>query len=92
MIKSLVDLFFIKWEMRLFGSGLGPGSIASRIVRDHNTSAPLFLYAAFQDNHAPNQCPEKYLSRFPELPAALSRQCCEYSHAIARALHSSSPI
>ena len=30
---------------------------------------------AFQDNHAPNQCPLKYLNRFPELPATLSRQC-----------------
>ena len=23
----------------------------------------------------PNQCPQKYLSRFPSLPASLSRQC-----------------
>ena len=46
-------------------------------MKDHDTSAPLFLYMAFQDNHAPNQCPDKYLSRFPELPAALSRQCCK---------------
>ena len=62
--------------------GWGAGSIASQIVKDHDTSSPLFLYMAFQDNHAPNQCPAKYLSRFPELPAALSRQCCK-SHSLS---------
>ena len=65
--------------------GWGAGSIASQIVKDHDTSAPLFLYMAFQDNHAPNQCPAKYLSRFPELPAALSRQCCESHSAVLSA-------
>ena len=64
--------------------GWGAGSIASQIVKDHDTSAPLFLYMAFQDNHAPNQCPAKYLSRFPELHdpegGIGSRQCCE-SHS-----------
>ena len=67
--------------------GWGAGSIASQIVKDHDTSAPLFLYMAFQDNHAPNQCPAKYLSRFPELPAALSRQCCKLRNLSASLAH-----
>ena len=71
----MMSLSSFSWNSQPLESGAG--SIASQIVKDHDTSAPLFLYMAFQDNHAPNQCPAKYLSRFPELPAALSRQCCK---------------
>jgi arylsulfatase A-like enzyme len=49
------------------------GDIAAGIVSAHDASAPLFLYMAFQDNHAPNQCPAEYLDRFPAMTG--SRRC-----------------
>ncbi|UYV75967.1 hypothetical protein LAZ67_13001952 [Cordylochernes scorpioides] len=45
---------------------------AVRVVQDHNTSEPLFLYVAYQSVHssqgsAPLQAPPKYVDRFPHI-------------------------
>ena len=37
------------------------GDEAVRIVQDHNTSAPLFLYLPFQVTHSPYEVPAQYL-------------------------------
>ena len=34
---------------------------ARRLIAAHDASKPLFLYAAFQNTHAPYQCPDRYL-------------------------------
>lgn len=34
---------------------------ATRLIRAHDPRTPLFLYAAFQNTHAPYQCPPRYL-------------------------------
>ena len=35
-----------------------------KILREHDTSKPLFLYMAFQNVHAPIQAPEKYIDKY----------------------------
>ena len=35
-----------------------------RIVQTHNSSQPLFMYMAFQNVHAPNHAPEKYIEKY----------------------------
>ena len=35
-----------------------------RIVEEHNSSKPLFLYMAFENVHDPIQVPEKYLNKY----------------------------
>ena len=35
-----------------------------RIVEEHNSSKPLFLYMAFENVHDPIQAPEKYLNKY----------------------------
>ena len=49
MIKSLVDLFLIKWEMRPLGSGLG------REHREPNRQGPQHLRAALSLRGFPGQ-------------------------------------
>ena len=35
-----------------------------KILREHDTSKPLFMYMAFQNVHAPIQAPEKYIDKY----------------------------
>ena len=37
------------------------GDEASRLIHAHDAAVPLFLYMAFQNTHAPYQCPQRYL-------------------------------
>ncbi len=41
---------------------------AVKVIEDHNTKAPLFLYLAFTAAHAPYQAPQKYIDRFANIP------------------------
>jgi arylsulfatase A-like enzyme len=40
---------------------------ATRIITEHDTSKPLFLYVPFNAVHAPHQVPEKYLAPYAHL-------------------------
>ncbi len=44
------------------------GDDAVKVIEDHNTKNPLFLYLAFTAPHAPYQAPQKYIDRFPNIP------------------------
>ncbi len=44
------------------------GDDAVKVIEDHNTKAPLFLYLAFTAAHAPYQAPQKYIDRFANIP------------------------
>ena len=35
-----------------------------KLLDDHNTSQPLFMYMAFQNVHAPIQAPQKYIKKY----------------------------
>lgn len=35
-----------------------------KVLQDHNSSQPLFMYMAFQNVHAPIQAPEKYIEKY----------------------------
>ena len=37
---------------------------ASRIIAEHNSSTPLFLYMAFENVHDPIQAPDEYLRKY----------------------------
>lgn len=37
---------------------------ANRIIAEHNSSTPLFLYIAFENVHDPIQAPDKYLRKY----------------------------
>lgn len=37
------------------------GGEATKLIESHDASTPLFLYMAFQNTHAPYQCPDRYL-------------------------------
>lgn len=44
------------------------GDDAVKVIDDHNTKNPLFLYLAFTAPHAPYQAPQKYIDRFSNIP------------------------
>ena len=69
---------------------------ARRIIAAHDAdAAPLFLYMAFQNTHAPYQSPQCYRDRYPALPKGESQRCFnamasaldDAVGAIVRALH-----
>ena len=37
---------------------------ANRIIAEHNSSTPLFLYIAFENVHDPIQAPDEYLRKY----------------------------
>lgn len=41
---------------------------ACRLIREHSTDKPLFLYLAFNAPHSPYQVPDSYLKPFADLP------------------------
>ena len=43
------------------------GREAARIIREHDSSKPLFLYVAFNATHGPLQAPQEYLDRYPDI-------------------------
>lgn len=43
------------------------GNEAVRVVQDHDTSKPLFLYLAFTAPHTPYQAPQEYLDRYTDI-------------------------
>jgi len=43
------------------------GSDAVRLINEHDTSKPLFLYLAFTAPHAPYQAPQEYLDRYKNI-------------------------
>lgn len=43
------------------------GNDAVRIINEHNTQKPLFLYLAFTAPHAPYQAPKKYLDQYADI-------------------------
>jgi hypothetical protein len=45
------------------------------VVASHNLSEPLFLYIAWQINHAPLQVPDRYLVPFAASPKAAIYRC-----------------
>jgi arylsulfatase I/J len=57
-------------------------ALAAEVITTHGReqatatpSQPLFLYMAFQNSHAPYQCPDKYLDLYPQWPLEGSRRC-----------------
>ncbi len=44
------------------------GAEAVRVINDHDTSSPLFLYLAFTAPHTPWQAPQEYIDRFADIP------------------------
>lgn len=44
------------------------GDEAVKVIRDHDTAKPLFLYLAFTAPHTPFQAPQEYLDRFKSIP------------------------
>ena len=47
---------------------------AVRVVEEHDTSDPLFLYLAYQGVHSPPQVPEKYIAPYKDLIADPKRR------------------
>ena len=45
------------------------------VIAAHPVTDPLFLYMAFQNSHAPYQCPDQYTDMYPDLPRNGSRNC-----------------
>lgn len=43
------------------------GTEAVRVINEHDTSSPLFLYLAFTAPHTPFQAPQEYLDRFSHI-------------------------
>lgn len=43
------------------------GIKAAKVIAEHDTSAPLFLYLAFTAPHSPYQAPQEYLDRFANI-------------------------
>ncbi len=43
------------------------GREAARLIREHDTSKPLFLYVAFNAPHTPLQAPQEYLDRYSHI-------------------------
>ncbi len=43
------------------------GDEASRVIREHDSAKPLFLYLAFTAPHTPFQAPQEYLDRFKDI-------------------------
>lgn len=41
---------------------------AARVIREHDTARPLFLYLPFNAVHSPHQVPPKYVERYAHLP------------------------
>jgi arylsulfatase A-like enzyme len=44
------------------------GNEAARVIHEHDTAKPLFLYLAFTAPHTPFQAPQEYLDRFKSIP------------------------
>lgn len=40
---------------------------AEKIVKNHPSDAPIFIYLAFQNMHGPDQAPDKYINMFPNV-------------------------
>src|SRR5215468_8384315 len=43
------------------------GRDAARLIEEHDTSTPLYLYLAFNAVHTPYQAPKEYVDRFPNI-------------------------
>lgn len=43
------------------------GKDAARLIEEHDTSVPLYLYLAFNAPHTPYQAPEEYIDRYPDI-------------------------
>lgn len=43
------------------------GNDAVRLIGEHDTSKPLYLYLTFNAPHTPFQAPQEYIDRFPEI-------------------------
>lgn len=43
------------------------GSDAVRLIENHDSTKPLFLYLTFTAPHAPYQAPKEYIDRYPEI-------------------------
>src|SRR5262249_17317494 len=43
------------------------GADATRLIEQHDTSAPLYLYLTFNAPHTPYQAPKKYIDRYPNI-------------------------
>lgn len=44
-----------------------------KVLQDHNSSQPLFMYMAFQNVHAPIQAPEKYIEKYEFIESRMRR-------------------
>ncbi len=44
-----------------------PGDDAVKLIEDHDTKIPLFLYLAFNAPHTPYQAPQEYLDRYMDV-------------------------
>jgi arylsulfatase A-like enzyme len=44
------------------------GRDAVKLIEQHDTSTPLYLYLAFNAPHTPYQAPKEYVDRFPGIP------------------------
>jgi arylsulfatase B len=43
------------------------GKDAARVILEHDTSKPLYLYLAFNAPHTPYQAPQEYIDRYPDI-------------------------
>jgi arylsulfatase A-like enzyme len=43
------------------------GKNAARLIEEHDTSTPLYLYLAFNAPHTPYQAPKEYIDRYPNI-------------------------
>lgn len=43
------------------------GMDAARLIQNHDTSVPLYLYLAFNAPHTPYQAPQEYIDRYPDI-------------------------
>jgi arylsulfatase I/J len=49
------------------------GAEAVRVINEHDTKRPMFLYLAFTAPHTPYQAPQNYLDRYKGIPDPLRR-------------------
>lgn len=43
------------------------GKDAARLIEEHDTATPLYLYLAFNAPHTPYQAPKEYVDRYPDI-------------------------